>query len=428
MEKYNLQYTGDELNNTIDLLDKSWIQIYVYNGTPGDEVTLTPGSSYVLTNNIPQNVTNNASSWTKTNSTLSVYSENTSVQYPNYDLLILTCSSASNSKATYQVSLNNNHIYYFRAFVDGLNSNNINHGIQLESSSDASIVYASSFSTSLDPLKMSCRGQVTSSNVNVALYANKSNTSSTSEVHFGRLALVDLTYCFGENQEPSIEWCDNHIDFYSPNGQYNSSLTIDYNNTVFDKVSGILDENGSCVINLPGFATWTTELTSNNYVWEKYSVETQQEVVQTGTSTVSMSDDYYYWGYYYTSDPDTKLFTVNQSHSVKLSSLNNNYNYYFIRLGTNYSGYQTGSTLYRLVQAVNYYFYYQVTYASYKYQSVEEKTYIEDVSSSNPNAYPTNGMQDGYWYTLKESGYTVNYESINVNEVKRFYLDLNNNA
>lgn len=266
MRKYNSQYDGEELNNSVTALDKSWIQLEVTGGYPGDELLLTPGATVILTNKIPYNVASSLDSWTKLNvNNGSVYSENKSVQYPNYDLFIIPSSSTSGkSKITYTVSTTPNHVYYLQVFVDGLNSNNIDHGIGLESTSGA--IYISSTKNDLTPLTMSCYYKASNdvNNMNIALYARATSTNTTNEVHFGRLTLVDLTVSFGAGYEADKKWCDEHIDIYSPDGQYKAGETLSLKSE-FSDIIKYFDNDGKCLFNLPGFATWFPRLSSSIY-------------------------------------------------------------------------------------------------------------------------------------------------------------------
>lgn len=373
MDKYNSVYNGDKLNSTIKLIENNWIQLQVINGAPNSTLRLIPGSKFILTNEI-----SNTSSWTTTNSTYYVYTEDSTFQYPNYDVLVVNCSSASNSKLTCTVSSVSSHIYYFQAFVDGLNSNGVNHGIQIESSSDANTVYASSFTTNLDAIMMSCRGTVDTSSIKVALYANKSSTIATSEVHFGRFALVDLTYCFGVGKEPTKEWCDSHINFYSPDGYYNSSIIITDNKNGFSDIITTLDNTGSCLVNLPGFDTWSSEVIFSYYQWKKYSLATYVEQMSSSsydTSTAYQYLDYtdhtissitinstydnpykrIYVGSSYSFDGDDTQgnYSVNQSTTINVSEqgAQNAIGKYVIKNYMDLSGTRSGGTMYKIIDA-----------------------------------------------------------------------------
>ena len=277
MRKYNSQYDGEELNSSVTTLDKSWIQLEVTGGYPGDELLLTPGATVILTNKIPYNVASSLDNWTKLNvNNGSVYSENKSVQYPNYDLFIIPSSSTSGkSKITYTVETIPNHVYYLQVFVDGLNSNNIDHGIGLESTSGA--IYISSTKNDLTPLTMSCYYKVGNdvNNMNIVLYARATSTNTTNEVHFGRLTLVDLTASFGAGYEADKKWCDEHIDIYSPDGQYKAGETLSLKSE-FSDIIKYFDSDGKCLFNLPGFATWFPRLSSSIY-----NVDAGSQVVDT---------------------------------------------------------------------------------------------------------------------------------------------------
>lgn len=275
MRKYNSVYDGNELANAIDYLDKSWLQVKISGGIPGDEVTLDPGNTIFLTNKLTENQSTTSSNWTTSNSSFTIYSYNNAVQYPCYDLFIVKCNNKANSKIysddidiSSSLSNENGHIYYLQAFVDGINSEGISHGIALQSNGNTLI---SESTTSVDSLTLSCRGQIRAENINVALYANTTSTSKTCEVYFGRLTLIDLTYCFGLGNEPSKEWCDEHINMYSPDGQYHSNLTLILESE-FKTLTGKFDNNGICLFNVPGFATWTSRFNNQIYANEFNSI------------------------------------------------------------------------------------------------------------------------------------------------------------
>jgi hypothetical protein len=248
MRKYDSTHTGEELNTAVGLLDKCWIQVDITGGTSGQEVSVIPGRNYIGINKISETPSwtayNNSASWYK-------YTRDNVVQYRNYDLWIVSCSSKANSWIKCTLSVTANHIYYLQAFIDGLNSNNVSHGIEI---TDSTLSYST---TSIDAMNISLRGTITSSSPELRLKANASSTSATSEVHFGRLALIDLTDCFGAGNEPDKEWCDNHIDFYKETGKYHSALLIKGDTPKYNTVKGTFNNSGECIINLPGFGTWT---------------------------------------------------------------------------------------------------------------------------------------------------------------------------
>ena len=359
--KYNSQYTGEELNTAVGLLDKSWIQLEISGGTAGKSVTVTPGQNCIATNLIPSTSLSSTSYWTKNNCSYSIYARDTAIQYRNYDVIIAT-SSGSESRLTKTFTLNTDHIYYMQAFVDGVNSNESIHGIRIEDASDSSRVYMSYMSNNLNAMGITCRGKVGNNNVKLALCVNvtdiepvqtrstkaasggtgyccecggtysysvayeywtskihairhwcsncgydqtggamsedhtfnyygtctkcgyydaskdngtyndyqssssytpytpstpQSTVDDTIEVHFGRLALLDLTDCFGAGNEPTHEWCDDHIDFNLENGKYHSALLIKNDTSKYQPITGTFDNSGKCLINLPGFGYWT---------------------------------------------------------------------------------------------------------------------------------------------------------------------------
>lgn len=268
MQKHNSKYTVSELDDTITMLNNSWIQVAISGGTSGKTVSMIPGKKYIGINKIAESPT-----WTSyNNASYSKYTRDVSIQYRNYDLWIVSCSSRSNSWIKCTLNVTANHTFYLQAFIDGINSNNISHGIEI---TDSTLSYNT---TSLDAINVSLRGTITSATPELRLKANASSTSSTSEVHFGRLALIDLTDCFGAGNEPDKEWCDNHIDFYHTDGKYHSAILIDDNNTTdYDSISGIFDNNGECLISLPGFGTWTAS-SITEYTDSSINVYNQIEV------------------------------------------------------------------------------------------------------------------------------------------------------
>ena len=257
MKKYYSQYSEEELTSTLDLLNNSWIQVALTGGTPNATVTMAAGDVKVLTNKIPSNV-----SFTARNCVVSTVANNTFI-YPNYNSWLVNStvsgSAKANARATYAFTHVQNHIYYLKAFVDGLNSNSANHGIQLELQNTPATSYASSFTTSLESNFMSCRGKITvanSSTVEVALYANKNSSAVASRVYFGRVQLTDLTATFGAGNEPTIGWCDSRLDYYI-NDNYTSTIVLNDPVEELESVAGTFDNSGNCLLSLPGFGVWT---------------------------------------------------------------------------------------------------------------------------------------------------------------------------
>lgn len=431
--KYDSQHTSEQFNDAIKIVNNSWIQLEVTGGLKGDIITLSPGSKYILTNSIPSNP-----SWQASNVSYYRYVEDSTVQYPNYDLYILNnenSSTKTNSKITYTTNLVANHIYYFQAFVDGLNSNGVNHGIRIGPSSDLNTVYMSSYTTSIDAINLSCRGKILESNVNISLYASR-DIAATSEVHFGRLSLVDLTYSFGEGNEPTKEWCDDNIDLYSPKGNYNSTILLDSNKTSFTDISVSLDDNGKCLVSLPGFDTWTPQLNSNYYFWDKYNITTLYRSIYEGSYSTSVS--YAISSYYFASktadevtssyflNTSTGYYEVNQNTSSRTST-DASTGLFYISLSRS-SGTQTGQEIrktYKYTSSSSSKKLYYYKYVPESYQAAGN--YIEHVYSTNPNAYPDNGIQGSYWYIRNNGLKNIVYDSLNVNEVKRYFLDVSFN-
>ena len=49
---------------------------------------------------------------------------------------------------------------------------------------------------------------------NMILRLDNNNLNKNSVVYFDSIVLMDLTEAFGEGNEPSKEWCDEHIDWF----------------------------------------------------------------------------------------------------------------------------------------------------------------------------------------------------------------------
>lgn len=272
--KYESKYTEQELDDAVSLLDKSWIQVEVSNGIPNEGIVAMPGKKYIAINKYPQFNTLSSSNCTYTS-----YASSLGYDYPlykNYATFginsVVNGTAKANSKGTVDLLLTANHIYYVTSFIDGVNSNGITHGVQIELKSSPYTPYLSYSKNSLDAVQISMWGTVGSNNVVFAFYANMTNQAKASDVYFGRNSIIDLTETFGAGNEPSKEWCDTHIYMYGPTGGYRSSIVLDDPDedhlNQFDNVVNTLDNNGKCLINLPGFDTWTvcTQYIANSNV------------------------------------------------------------------------------------------------------------------------------------------------------------------
>lgn len=146
------------------------------------------------------------------------------------------------------------------------------------------------------------------------------------------------------------------------------------------------------------------------YAWEKYSAKVTstkyKAKLDDKTTTLSASYDYYqvdqYYAYTYEFSTSTGQF-VNYRHDIAwdvFSALHQNKGYYFYHLG-NYYLYVSCTFPESHTGKQNY------TYTGYKYLGSEVvSTYSKNellgtVTSTDPNAYPASGVQDGYWYEKK---------------------------
>lgn len=137
------------------------------------------------------------------------------------------------------------------------------------------------------------------------------------------------------------------------------------------------------------------------YTWKKYTVTTSkvysQSKASSTTKTEVPSTEVVYYASAYTFSTSTGKYTLTSSTKGKPANLNTSTAKYFI------FGSRSGDSMCELSKKylldgdkyqLNYYLY--TTTSSNKQV---QGTYIEDVTSENASAYPTNGKHtDGYWY------------------------------
>lgn len=167
-----------------------------------------------------------------------------------------------------------NHIYYIRSTADGVLCNGVQFGAAVQekdSSYVPTIIYGEwTVNPRIDTsyrneqvFSICCKidnprdPNFEPSNVELALYANKNDsTAKRSIIRYGWPLIVDLTDSFGENNEPSKDWCDRNMwVLASENGVKTNILVVDEEGK-YESVDGIFDDEGNCILDLPGFDTW----------------------------------------------------------------------------------------------------------------------------------------------------------------------------
>ena len=75
------------------------------------------------------------------------------------------------------------------------------------------------------------------------------------------------------------------------------------------KMDFLIDNTGSCLVNLPGFDTWSSEVIFSYYQWKKYSLATYVE--QMSSSSYDTSTAYQYLDY---TDHTISSITINSTY------------------------------------------------------------------------------------------------------------------
>ena len=154
-----------------------------------------------------------------------------------------------------------------------------------------------------------------------------------------------------------------------------------------------------------------TVLWKLGYTWKKYNTVSQTKYVEVQTSVRQESTgakSTFYCSYDYTFDSATGKYTLNDPKRTSTSQYGNT------RYSTNYVGYPcfipdgttTSSKMYK-VTSVTYsmqgFFAIGTRYESTLQTTYSRGTYISDITSTDENAYPADGVHtDGYWY-IKQS-------------------------
>lgn len=272
MDKYISIYTQEQFLQALDLLENTWTQIELINGQPGQVVHVFFGDSTAVNNLVTP-----SSVWQVENSEAGL-TDTTYMTYPEYNKFWVRSSYNGtpqlNSKYKLSVDVVSGHKYYLYAVADGIianenpNSNSYNsdfnrYGISLESS-DGLTVVASMFAKDVDVHELSCIGtipDIESPDFVVSLYSNKDTVAKDAIVYFGCVTLVDLTECFGEGKEPSIDWCNQYLKFYT--GTSTKTVIVTNIEGTDSYLSNVFDENGTCIISTPGFGIYSVVVTDN---------------------------------------------------------------------------------------------------------------------------------------------------------------------
>lgn len=292
---YKSQYTGEELDSTVRYLNDSWIQLSVSGGTPGQSIQITSGKYAILTNLIGNTVSLTRYHCTATNlgdayedigysmmwgwhyqgmETDSLYKSaiyNSGSSNSTYDMDIATQISA----IYVSFPVIKNHIYYTAGYADGVLSNGIQFGVSIQEKDSnyiPTIVYGEwtmsprissnyrneQFYSIRCKIENPLNPSFTPGNVHLAYYANKNDaTKKRSIIRYSWPVVIDLTASFGEGSEPSKDWCDRNIYLlYNDKTGSLSTVLCSLESGEYKSVTGIFDDNGNCMLNLPGFGEW----------------------------------------------------------------------------------------------------------------------------------------------------------------------------
>ena len=117
MKKYNSKYTKEQFEYALDLLQNNWIHLKVLGGSPGQEIDVSIGDYYIVTNLISQYTRWRAVNCTGQTADSGTESGFDAMKYKNYNLLrVVSYTSGgtqTNSKILYDFLSKQNHIYYF---------------------------------------------------------------------------------------------------------------------------------------------------------------------------------------------------------------------------------------------------------------------------------------------------------------------------
>lgn len=268
MNKYISHVTVEQFKTALDLLENTWTQIEYTDGEPKQKIEIYPNRVTLV-----DNLVDNDNNWQLINAIGGIVDP--PLNKYNKFLIRSYYNNVAQEQSKYIYPLNTiaNHKYYISAFIDGIVSNenlttNIynsicnRYGLSFETI-DGNDVIESIYYQDLEVHRPSYI--ITAPNdLNdycIALYANNTSTALDARIYFGCVTAVDLTETFGEGNEPSVDWCDQYLDFYiGDTGVKTIKVFLD---SKTDFLSGEFNEYGKCIISVPGYGTYTGIVLNN---------------------------------------------------------------------------------------------------------------------------------------------------------------------
>lgn len=172
---------------------------------------------------------------------------------------------------------------------------------------------------------------------------------------------------------------------------------------IYVGVGGVAKKVKKGYIGVGGVAKlWYTS--QREWIWDVYTVNSGYREVEGSSTTVTRSSAFYA-GTTYTFNQNTGEFSVAQTTQISRNSTGatNAVGKYYVTL-TNSSGTQTGTTLYLITAATYSTLRLNLTVTPYTSEAYTERgTLVGSVTDLDVTAYPMNGIQNGYWYVLRNS-------------------------
>lgn len=249
---------------------------------------------------------------------------------------------------------------------------------------------------------------VTVDAVNGSSYVCRSfDVSNTGAVWADGLMIVDLTEAFGSGNEPTKQWCDEHIPFFTTTKcLFNTDVTVPSRarkvKAIYTGVNNVARKITNGYIGINSTARTFFGNGRREWLWDKYEYE---YVSQLDSEDNSGQPGAFYAGTTYSINHDTGLFEVACTTQItnNSSGATNAVGKYFVGNGgtpPTSSGTYSGQYLYLITES------HKPTLGKLKitYSRYRSNFTLGDYTSvfnTNLNQYPKKGIQNGYYYILQ---------------------------
>ena len=267
---------------------------------------------------------------------------------------------------------------------------------------------------------------VTVDAVNGSSYICRSfDVNNTGAVWADGLMIVDLTEAFGSGNEPTKQWCDEHIPFFDDTYcLFDTDIEVQSKarkvKAIYTGVNNVARKVNTGYIGINSTARGFFGDVTNNWEWRKYEYEYVSQLDSEGNSGQPGA---FYAGTTYSINQTTGMFEVECTTQItnNSSGATNAVGKYFVAVNGSYpssSGTYSGQYLH-LVTASNKPLLaaLKITYSTYGLNFVTGE--YTSVFNTNLNQYPLKGIQNGYYYVLQNEAaqLDISYSGSYVDEI-----------